>query len=379
MASLIYHAGALGDFITTLPAVRAWRPAAPGGSRPPRESPRSPRSARPAVRRDLGRAARDCSRPCSRGSERLEPAACETLRRFDPRSLFRVPAHRCRAAPARAGCEGNRPPGPFPSDRTPDRRLSLSLFPGPVQPMTKRIPRVRSSPLMRREPPAPVVLHPGKRELQRRTGRMERFLGAARWLADGESSVAWILGPAEEAGLASRTGTRVWRACPCRRLRRAWRAAGCSSATIPGSRTCGGQLVVRRSRCSATAIRASGRRAESAIVRDHVAIRAMSGSGLQGRFERMSGFFWKRSDRRVSGPPRPVRRSPQATRDCRCSEKRRGEGGSLSLPAREELFPTSSSPTSWRASWRFFAGFLATFLAGLLHSSLQPRLPLSSH
>ena len=169
-------------------------------------------------------------------------------------------------------------------------------------------------------------------------------------------------------------------ASPWRPFRGRCHGAGCSSGTIPVSRTSPLPADVRQSRCSDQVIAASGRREVG-----RSGLSSLSMGGLKesqslmfcGRFE----VFWtgRHRWRRTGGTfdeapgPFPAGESVRGKRDA-------GKETHFSSPAWEELFPTSSSPSSWRVSWRSSlppASWRPSWWSSSL-PSLQPRLPLSS-
>jgi hypothetical protein len=211
MRTLVYHAGALGDFVTCLPAIAAWkRTRAAGGSL-----------------LLLGRPAHAALVP-GLVDETLDAGAAAEAPLFAGEA---GPGHRARFAGvasvlvfapegagivlglAAAGIADVVRQDPFPRDRVHVVDHHLSLFPGLELAPEERAPRIAiagAAPIGR-----PIVLHPGSGS-PKKNWPLDRFARVAAALA-GRAPVAWIIGPAEEeSGLAARVeaavpGSLVWR------------------------------------------------------------------------------------------------------------------------------------------------------------------------
>ena len=209
MASLIYHAGALGDFITTLPAMSAWR--------------RLHRSERIIL---LGKPAHGALAPRGLFDETWEAGASQ----FAP--LFGSGVERDSALGARLSafhsallfCSASSPLGsnlvrvgvgemlrqePFPAERVPIIDYHLSLFPGLALTETDRQPQVSCSDAIFPVPAMTAALHPGSGDA-RKNWPLAKFRELAETLEAAGWAVRWVLGPAEE-GLALPAGAETWR------------------------------------------------------------------------------------------------------------------------------------------------------------------------
>jgi ADP-heptose:LPS heptosyltransferase len=205
-SSLVYHAGALGDFLTCLPAFHAWRTLHPEEK---------------IVL--LGKAAHAELAPegtfdevWDAGAARFSPLFAEEEREplveaaaLGSALLF------CRASSPlpgnlqRLGGAGvlRQDPFPPPGERVHVVDYHLSLFPELRLTAEERLPRVRIGAAAIREADAslpagvrPALLHPGSGS-PRKNWPAERFLELAARLAAAGERPAWVLGPAE-AGFA---------------------------------------------------------------------------------------------------------------------------------------------------------------------------------
>jgi Glycosyltransferase family 9 (heptosyltransferase) len=224
MASLIYHAGALGDFITTLPAMSAWR--------------RLHRSQSIVL---LGKAAHGEIAPrglfdevweagasqfaplFGSGAERASPLAAR-LSAFQSALLFCSASSRLGSNLARLGVEEMLRQDPFPAERAPVVDYHLSLFPGLSFTAEDREPQIHCSDGMLEVPHMTAALHPGSGDT-RKNWPLARFKELAEKLEAAGWAVRWLLGPAEE-GLALPAGSQAWRNVPLRHLAAA--LAACS-------------------------------------------------------------------------------------------------------------------------------------------------------
>ena len=246
MGSLVYHAGALGDFITTLPAMRVWRRLHPAERitllGKPRlasvagrfaswdevwdvESPRLARLFRPEQPDPLGTTALESA---------MEPV---DLSCFSSALLFSPPSSPLRANLHALGVRGIQWQAPFPSSAMPIIDYHLSMFPSLEISEDERIPLVdpgelpqlsRSSASATTErtvdtrgptvatPGPTVALHPGSGS-PAKNWPLARFRELAAELEREGQRVAWIAGPAEE-GLSLEGDGAVWRELPLANL-----------------------------------------------------------------------------------------------------------------------------------------------------------------
>ncbi len=201
---LVYHAGALGDFLTALPAIRVWSRLRGGGP--------LVLLGRPAYRelaQELFAEAWDASsmRFACLLAGTPSPDALRLLAPIGDALVF-APA----AAPVTAGLalvtERLVRQDPFPPSAPVRMHVvdwHLALFSGLDLAETERTPRLFAvGPAAGAERDrGPVALHPGS-GAGRKNWPLRRFLALAEALAGAGESVAWVLGPAEvESGLAA--------------------------------------------------------------------------------------------------------------------------------------------------------------------------------
>ncbi|HUI69821.1 MAG TPA: glycosyltransferase family 9 protein, partial [Spirochaetia bacterium] len=208
-ASLVYHAGALGDFITTLPAMAAWR------------------RLHPAERIVLfGKSLHAELAPqglfdevWESGNAEFAPmfgvgldAGSEPATRFaafQSALLFSSSSSQLPANLANLGVGGIVRQDPLPGERVPIIDYHLSLFPGLSLAEKDRQPIVRRTPGLLAVPANTVALHPGSGD-RRKNWPVARFQELAALLEEAGSVVRWIIGPAEETSALPR-GAQVWR------------------------------------------------------------------------------------------------------------------------------------------------------------------------
>jgi heptosyltransferase III len=215
MASLVYHAGALGDFITALPAVGAWRALHPGERLILLGSPAFAPLVRPPFDEVVDASAASVS--CLFSPSPAPPPRLESLlSSVTSALLFASRASALPGALARLGVREIVRQDPFPSSPVPIVDHHLSLFAGRAFSAEERVPRVTVSPEPDLSARAAVALHPGSGS-PRKNWPLERFSELSRRLARDGRSVAWILGPAE-AETAVPHGVSAWRGLPLPRL-----------------------------------------------------------------------------------------------------------------------------------------------------------------
>jgi heptosyltransferase III len=210
VTTLVYHAGALGDFITALPAIAVWRrERAPGGRLVLLGRPAHAALAAGVVDEawDAGAA-----RFASLFAGEVTAAAGSALSGVESALVF---------APVQAGIvEGLRRAGvrdikrqdPFPRERMHVVDHHLSLFDESALSAEDRVPRVA---VVGGGAPA-IVLHPGSGS-PTKNWPIDRFTSLAAALAD-TGPIAWVVGPVEEeSGVAAKIaaaaipGAMVWR------------------------------------------------------------------------------------------------------------------------------------------------------------------------
>jgi heptosyltransferase-3 len=212
-SSLIYHAGAIGDFVTTLPAFRAWR------SLHPRD--RIVLLGRPLIAA-LTEGSGLFDETWDAESSRFAPlfrvdsdlASCPGLEGFASALVFSPPSSPLSANLERLGVRGIVRQDPFPQSSEGGRAVPhvidyhLSLFQD--LPLELRVPSIDVSGSVDAGAGSgkTIALHPGSGSSRKNWPR-ERFVELARRLASRGSQVAWIIGPAEES-FTVREGV-VWR------------------------------------------------------------------------------------------------------------------------------------------------------------------------
>lgn len=227
MSSLVYHAGALGDFITALPAIAAWRrrrAGAAAGCGPVRVV----LLGRPA---HVALAAGTIDEAWDAGSARF---ASLLAGRPSPevRALLADVGSALVFARADAGIvRGLEDAGvrdivrgdPFPRGRVHIVDHHLSLFQSVELSPEGRLPRV-TVPEPASDAERPIVLHPGSGSAAK-NWPIDRFAAlAARLAASGP--LAWVIGPAEEESGAAASlagaipGAVAWRGLPLTELAR---------------------------------------------------------------------------------------------------------------------------------------------------------------
>lgn len=223
MTSLIYHAGALGDFITTLPALKAWRRLHEGERMVLLGKPAYAALAIPAFDEVLDVESAQCA-PLFRAETRLPGQLLTLLSQVTSALVFaRSPA----VAPgdirsplvARLTSVGVRSilrQDPFPPTPIPIVDYHLSLFPDLAFTAEERVPRVDTSGSVNSAAEGTIAIHPGSGS-PRKNWPAQRFAEVARCLLSEGEDVSWITGPAEE-GIAPPPDARAWRDLDLRTL-----------------------------------------------------------------------------------------------------------------------------------------------------------------
>jgi heptosyltransferase III len=215
VTTLVYHAGALGDFITTLPAVAAWR----------RE--RAPRGrlvllGRPAYAALAGEVVDEAwdageARFAALFAGEATEAVRAVLSGVETALVF---------APGNAGIVGGLGAAgvrdivrqdPFPSSRVHVVDYHLSLFDESTLSAEDRVPRVAIGTVVSKV--RPIVIHPGSGS-PNKNWPIDRFISLAAALTD-TGPIAWVIGPVEEeSGIAAKiaaaaiSGSTAWRTLP---------------------------------------------------------------------------------------------------------------------------------------------------------------------
>lgn len=194
--TLVYHAGALGDFITTLPVLRVWR----------RAHPRD----RLALlgRENHGKLAAHAGYidgfwpiEASRHASIFDPGAdggdLRALAHFDTALIFAAEDSPLLGNLARAGVPRILHQPPFPARREHVVDYHLSLLPTHLVTDADRIPVLPFHPAEQRPRASRLaVIHPGSGS-QEKNWPIERFAALATACAAQGLEVTWLLGEAE--------------------------------------------------------------------------------------------------------------------------------------------------------------------------------------
>jgi heptosyltransferase III len=217
MSTLIYHSGGLGDFLTALPAVRAWRLGHPQES---------------AVL--LGKPSHGTVACCSGYFDEVwdvgsashawlfgtETAVSENTRsmfsQFTAAVLFASPDSPIANRLSSAGVRKLYSQAPFPESRTPAALYHLSLFPGLTRLLDHFGPIIRSDPGYRKDAldllegvDDYIIIHPGSGS-RIKNWPFEHFNAVARECRCRGFKIVWIYGEAE-IDLPTPTGDLVVR------------------------------------------------------------------------------------------------------------------------------------------------------------------------
>jgi ADP-heptose:LPS heptosyltransferase len=227
MASLIYHAGALGDFVTTLPAMALWKADHPGERLILLGRPEHGRLAAHLFDAAWDAGTAEFARLFSR-DEAAEPSPAPRAGRtpdlrfsgIASALLFAAESSPLPEAIRRLGVNEVVRQDPFPGSTMHVVDYHLGLFEGRVRD-EDRVPRlpVGGSGSMKRG----IALHAGSGS-PRKNWPLERFRELAEALARRGEAVTWIVGPAEEDQLPRDTED-VWKRLLLPEL--AARIAGC--------------------------------------------------------------------------------------------------------------------------------------------------------
>jgi heptosyltransferase III len=208
MASIVYHTGALGDFITTLPAIARWREEHPGRQillgRPEYAALAPPFD----ETWDAGAAAFSSLFSGSTGSDshlgKMLGAATSAL-------LFASSASPLAATLERLGVKEIVRQDPFPSSVIHVVDYHLSLFPGAAG--ESACPRVVVlEPYGQGDLGEVAAIHPGSGSA-RKNWPLERFVELAERLVERGRRIAWVIGPADP-GVGALPGGVIWDCLP---------------------------------------------------------------------------------------------------------------------------------------------------------------------
>jgi ADP-heptose:LPS heptosyltransferase len=201
MNRLVYHGGALGDFLSTLPALALWRASEPGAS-----ISFLGRAAHGALARDAALVDEildiDSARMAPLFAQSSRAAADEILGRFSEAIIFAQSTSsllgKCRKQIRRVLWHP-----PFPATRIPIVEYHLSLLVTDASTRRDQLELLRSRPPLaapsKRLPlcEGAVILHPGSGSL-RKNWPIDRMEALGERLHDDGFSVGWLRGPAEQ-------------------------------------------------------------------------------------------------------------------------------------------------------------------------------------
>ena len=197
MQTLVYHAGALGDFITAFPALSHWRRSHPGE--------RIVLFGKPACG-DLARAAGLIDEVRDVTAARYAPlfadgppaAALDELRECTHAIAFASPASPLVASLKKAGIADVRAHDPFPTERIPASLYHLRWIAGnPDLPAIDAVPTIQLRDDSRVRKQRRIALHPGSGSAMK-NWPIRYFVNLAQRLKSDGFSLLWIAGPAEE-------------------------------------------------------------------------------------------------------------------------------------------------------------------------------------
>jgi len=208
MASLIYHAGALGDFITTLPAIARWRAE--------RSSERQIFLGKPAHAAlvppfdEIWDVEAPDLASLFGGSADSTSLRAEKISTVTSALLFSGPSSPLAATLERLGARGIVRQDPLPASIVHVIDYHLSLF-RPAAGRTPNIPRI----ILPQEAGSyqeTAAIHPGSGSPRKNWPR-GRFLELAERLAEHGLRICWVIGPAE-AEIEPPAGGEAWRSLP---------------------------------------------------------------------------------------------------------------------------------------------------------------------
>jgi heptosyltransferase III len=213
--NLVYHAGALGDFITTLPAMTAWRRLHEGRRMLLLGKPGFAALALPAFDEVLDVESASYA-PLFRPETTLPDQLVTRLSGVVSALVFaRSPSALVQRLTS-IGVRSILRQDPFPSTPTPIVDYHLSLFPDLAFTAEERVPRVDTSGSAHPSAVAAIVIHPGSGSA-RKNWPIRRFTELAGHLLSEGEQVSWIVGPAED-GIALPPDARAWRDLDLRSL-----------------------------------------------------------------------------------------------------------------------------------------------------------------
>lgn len=214
MACLVSHAGALGDFLTTLPAMRVWRRLHPDG---PMVLLGKPAHAALCTRLFDGALDIGSARLASLFGGVPDPGLAGELGRFEAALLFAPDSSALEESLRLLGIRRIVRQDPFPpiggAAGGPVHVVDfhLSLFPPGVVTEDDLLPTIEIAPRPEdgEVSPRSAAIHPGSGS-GLKNWPLDGFAALCRHLEGRGAAVSWVVGPAE-ADLAMPTGNPAWR------------------------------------------------------------------------------------------------------------------------------------------------------------------------
>ncbi|MGO9410060.1 MAG: glycosyltransferase family 9 protein [Spirochaetia bacterium] len=207
--SLIYHAGALGDFVTALPAMRAWRRLHPGDGVVLLGKAGHAELAPPGLFDEAWEAGSSLFTPLFGREADVPPLLTARFRRFSSALLFSSAVSALPENLARLGVREIVWQHPFPAERVPIVDYHLSLFPSLAFTEEDARPQVRCARGALPVPANAVALHPGSGD-KKKNWPFAKFQDLAGGLEATGLVVRWVLGPAEKDLVLPYSG-QAWR------------------------------------------------------------------------------------------------------------------------------------------------------------------------
>ena len=208
-SSLVYHAGALGDFLTTLPAMGVWRRLHERDTLVLLGRTDLAELASEGLFDEVWDARSSRFAPLFSGPVDRATSLGARLAAFQSALLFSYALSALPASLRGLGVGEILRQDPFPADRTPVVDYHLSLFCNLTLTAEDRVPRIRRGAGRIEVPPNTAALHPGSGD-RRKNWPLEKFHALAEKLRKAGLTVQWVLGPAEEDA-ALPPGERTWR------------------------------------------------------------------------------------------------------------------------------------------------------------------------
>ena len=209
-SSLIYHAGALGDFITALPAMSAWRAIHPAERIILLGKGTYADLAQPGLFDEVWEAGSSQFAPLfGSGPSGSEAGLRSRLHGMRSALLFCSASSGLPFNLTLLGVAEIMRQEPFPTEKVSIIDYHLSLFPHLAISGNDRVPRLRLPDADLAVAPGTVALHPGSGD-RKKNWPKERFEELAGRLKSEGCDVRWVLGHAEEE-LVLPAGSREWR------------------------------------------------------------------------------------------------------------------------------------------------------------------------